>query len=135
MKDRHTMAFVSSDGRRMLLDLCSFCRKIKDLRQSGDCDFYNEYENTTCPGFEKVPDITHRIDALLNCRCQKKQKYGETGKQCLCIYTQAKPPISAPAETSVSVLVGALPQSPQITAKCDLERRINPAAARFCKSL
>ena len=36
-----------------------------------------------------------------------------TGKQCLCIYTRGKPPISAFAETGIFFACWGVPQSPE----------------------
>lgn len=73
MKTKHIMHFISADGTCIDMDLCWFCKNLKDLHRSGDCEFYEEgyYENT-CAGFEKVDDVGQRIEDVIACRSSEQ---------------------------------------------------------------
>ena len=68
MKEKHTMYFVSSDGRSIDMDLCCFCTRSDSLTRPVDCPHYeNDFEDKSCVGFEKVKNVSLRIEALLSC--------------------------------------------------------------------
>lgn len=67
--EKHIMPLISSDGRQADMDLCCFCKKLKHLDHSGDCEHYaQDYIHNTCPGFVKVEDVTARVLEILDCR-------------------------------------------------------------------
>ena len=73
MKTKHIMHFIGEDGQCLDMDLCWFCKKLKDLQHSGDCEFYEEgYFENTCTGFEKVENVGKRIDDVIACRLNEE---------------------------------------------------------------
>ena len=51
------------------MDLCCFCVKLKELDQSGDCEYYEDgYVDNACPGFVPVENVGKRTDEILTCR-------------------------------------------------------------------
>ena len=51
------------------MDLCCFCKKLKDLHHSGDCEHYeDDYVDNACPGFVEVDDVGKRVNEILECR-------------------------------------------------------------------
>ena len=60
------MRFVASDGRSIDMDLCCFCAHTSNLIRPVACPHYeDDFEGTSCVGFEKVDDVSLRIETLL----------------------------------------------------------------------
>ena len=73
MKEKHTMYFVSSDGRSIDMDLCCFCTRSDNLIRPVACPHYeDDFENNSCVGFEKVDNISLRIEMLLKFAAQEQ---------------------------------------------------------------
>lgn len=69
MKKKHILPFICNDGRSADMDLCCFCKKLKDLHHSGDCEHYeDDYVDNACPGFVEVDDVGKRVNEILECR-------------------------------------------------------------------
>lgn len=61
MKKKHTV-FFSAGGKSADLELCVFCKRMKDISRPGECEHYSEkYEDCSCSEFVKVDDVSKRF--------------------------------------------------------------------------
>ena len=66
MKEKHTMGYGTSDGRSIDMDLCCFCTRTSNLIRPVACPYYeDDFEGKSCVGFEKVDNVSQRIEMLL----------------------------------------------------------------------
>lgn len=65
MKEKQTVCF--SDGVKSAdLELCVFCKYMKDIGRSGECEHFSEkYEDYSCSEFIKVEDVSKRLSEAL----------------------------------------------------------------------
>lgn len=42
MKPKYVLPFSASDGRRVDMELCCFCQKLKNLKMPGECKHYED---------------------------------------------------------------------------------------------
>ena len=69
MNEKFIMPLSNSDGITVELDLCCFCKKLKDISKSGDCKHYDtDFVWDKCIGYEKVDDIKTRMNEILTHR-------------------------------------------------------------------
>lgn len=56
-------------GKSADLELCVFCKYIKDLSRPGECEHYSEkYEDCSCSEFIRVDDVSKRLSEALEIR-------------------------------------------------------------------
>ena len=52
-----------------VLELCVFCKFLKDLSRPGECEHYSEkYEDCSCSEFIRVEDVSKRLSEALEIR-------------------------------------------------------------------
>ena len=68
MKKKHTVCF-SVGEKSADLELCVFCKRIKDLSSSGECEHYSEkYQDCSCSEFIRVDDVSKRLVEAVEAR-------------------------------------------------------------------
>lgn len=68
MKKKHTVCF-SEGGVSSDLELCVFCKRMKDISRPGECEHYSEkYDDCSCSEFVKVDDVSTRLSEALKVR-------------------------------------------------------------------
>lgn len=68
MINKHIMG-CAGWGKSADLELCVFCKKLKDLYVVGGCDhFMDDYIDNNCTAFEEVDDVAARYKEALFCR-------------------------------------------------------------------
>ena len=64
--DKHRVIFEDSNGRRVALELCCFCRKLTDLNHPETCvHFAEDYVDKSCSAFVQVDNVEKRLQESL----------------------------------------------------------------------
>ena len=72
MKKKHTVGFAVGE-KFADLELCVFCKRLKDLSIPGTCEHYSEkYEDCSCSEFIRTDDVPTRLFEALEVRSPDK---------------------------------------------------------------
>ena len=68
MKKKQTICFLVGE-HAVDLELCVFCKRMKDVSKPGGCEHYaEEYDGGVCSQFIRVEDVSERLSAAVKVR-------------------------------------------------------------------